>query len=286
VGDSEGAAGVEAGRGIKTKYLCRADGIIDRRNSLAYNGFEYFRLRSFIPQTGVYIRVDIKAVLFDLDDTLYDRKLAQKKTTEFIIRQFPHVFNAFETDRIVEAYIESDLITSEEYDAGAPSEGQRKRRSRLFLELLGIKDDLTDAIAEIYVREYPTINTPKPGAVKLVNELSKRFPVGIVSNGLPDVQYRKLDTIGLRNVFSCIVLSEEIGIRKPDPRIFHRAAGLLNLQPSECLHVGDSYRSDVIGAKNSGMLSCWLKHEQSAATDESIKPDIVISSLIELSELI
>ncbi len=119
-----------------------------------------------------------------------------------------------------------------------------------------------------------------------MKELSRRFIVGVVSNGLPDVQYRKLEAIGLQQVLSCIVLSEEIGIRKPDPRIFHHAARLLQLQPSECLYVGDSYASDVVGAKTSGMLACWLKCEQSVTPDERTKADFVISSLEQLGEMI
>ena len=234
------------------------------------------------------MKENIKAVLFDVDGTLFDRGLAQRKVLEIIVRQFPHIFGAFEIERVAKAFVESDRITTEEFEAGAPSSSLRRRRSWLFLQLLGLREDedIADAITEVYVRDYPTIDAPMAGAVPLVKELSRRFIVGVVSNGLPDIQYRKLEAIGLRQVLSCIVLSEEIGIRKPDPRIFHQAAQLLQLRPLECLYVGDSYASDVIGAKSSGMLTCWLNRGQSVTPSERAKADFLISSLKQLGEIL
>lgn len=232
------------------------------------------------------MKANIRAVLFDVDGTLFDRSLAQRKVLEIVVQQFPHIFGAFELERVAKAFTESDRITAEDFEAGAPSEGLRRKRSRLFLQLLDLREDLAEAITEIYVRDYPTVDASMAGAVPLVKELSRRFIVGVVSNGLPDVQYRKLEAMDLREVFSCIVLSEEIGIRKPDPGIFHHAASLLRMQPSECLYVGDSYASDIVGSKNSGMLACWLNREQSVTTNEHIKADFVISHLQELSEII
>jgi HAD superfamily hydrolase (TIGR01549 family) len=223
-----------------------------------------------------------------VDGTLFNRDLVQRKVLEIIVRQFSHIFGGFEIERVAKAFAESDRITTEEFEAGAPSNGLRQKRSRLFLQLLGLREDvdLADAVTEVYVRDYPTIDAAMTDAVPLVNELSQRFIVGVVSNGLPDVQYRKLEAIGLRQVFSCIVLSEEIGIRKPDSRIFHQAVQLLQLQPSECLYVGDSYASDVVGAKASGMLTCWLNRGQSVTLSERAKADFLVSSLKQLGEIL
>jgi HAD superfamily hydrolase (TIGR01549 family) len=232
------------------------------------------------------MKENIKAVLFDVDDTLFDRALAQRKALEIIVRQFPHIFDAFRIERVAKAFADSDRITTADFEAGVPSDGLRHKRSRLFLQLLDIQEDLADAITEVYVRDYPTVDAPISGAVPLVKELSRRFIIGVVSNGLPDVQYRKLEAMKLRQLLSCIVLSEEIGIRKPNPRIFHHAARLLQLQPSECLYVGDSYDSDVVGAKTSGMLACWLKRGQPVIPDGHAKADLVISSLKQLGEIL
>jgi putative hydrolase of the HAD superfamily len=119
-----------------------------------------------------------------------------------------------------------------------------------------------------------------------VREISRIFKIGVVSNGLPDVQYQKLETIGLRHLFNCIILSEEIGIRKPDPRIFSHAASLLQIPPQECLYVGDSCTNDIVGARNAGMQTCWLNRKQKNLNNKDQRADLIITGLEKLGELL
>jgi putative hydrolase of the HAD superfamily len=130
------------------------------------------------------------------------------------------------------------------------------------------------------------VNAAMDGAIPVVKKLSRKFKIGAVSNGLADVQYRKLEAMGLYDLFSCIVLSEVISIRKPDPAIFHKAASLMHVKLEECLYVGDSYVNDVIGAKNAGMQACWLNPELIKTQDETVKADFIISRLEELPALL
>jgi FMN phosphatase YigB (HAD superfamily) len=234
----------------------------------------------------VTMKDTIKTILFDVDDTLFDRNLAQQKAIELIIQHLPDIFNKCETGRIIKAFEESDLVTVEEFRSGAPSDDLRDKRSRYFLRLLGISEDYAETITDLYVKNYPLLNTPVEGAVTLVHKLSGTYKVGIVSNGLPDVQYRKLETLNLRHLLSCIVLSEEIGIRKPDPGIFHFAAKQLNNKLVECLYIGDSYDDDIIGAKKAGMKACWLNRKKAAMKNTTVKPDFEISKIIELLEIL
>jgi putative hydrolase of the HAD superfamily len=85
-------------------------------------------------------------------------------------------------------------------------------------------------------------------------------------------------------LFECIVLSEELGIRKPDPAIFWHAAELLDVAPGDCLYIGDSYDNDVVGAKRSGMHVCWFNPAGEAASGE-VKPDLEIRTLEEILRL-
>jgi HAD superfamily hydrolase (TIGR01509 family) len=228
----------------------------------------------------------IKAVLFDVDDTIFDRRLAQKEVCKLIVKQMPRVFEAFKMEHIQEAFIKSDQITTDMFNTGTPSEGLRDKRSRLFLRLLGIKEEYATIVTELYIRDSPLVKAPVDGAIPVVKKLSRKFRIGVVSNGLPDVQYRKLETMGLYDLFSCIVLSEVIGIRKPDPTIFQKAASLIHVKRAECLYVGDSYANDVIGAKNAGMQACWLNPELIKPQDETMKADFIISKLAELPALL
>jgi putative hydrolase of the HAD superfamily len=232
------------------------------------------------------MKSNIKAILFDIDDTLFDRNKAQVMILDNIIKRFPQAFQFMEKKRVLEAFLESDRVSTEAFAAGAPSEGLRDLRSRHFLRLLDITEEYAGAITEIYVREYPFVNALVDGAVSLVKASSRRFKVGVVSNGLPDVQYQKLKTIGLRDIFACIVLSEEIGIRKPDPGIFRRAADLLQLPPSQCLYIGNSYTDDIIGAKAAGMSTCWFCRDASYPENALVHTDYVIEHLEEFHRII
>ena len=230
---------------------------------------------------------NIKAILFDVDDTLYDRDLAQRKILDLIVSRLPQIFSRLPKNQIVEAFLESDRISAADFNAGAPFEGLRNNRTKIFLRLIGVTEEYAGTITELYVKYLPTIKAPVVGAVATVKNLSKTFKIGVVSNGAPDVQYRKLETIGLRNLFSCIVLSEEIGsIRKPDPRIFQLALSSLQVQSSECLYVGNSYNNDVVGAKAVGMQACWLNRESLKVKNEKVMADFVIDRMIDLLSLL
>ncbi len=99
--------------------------------------------------------------------------------------------------------------------------------------------------------------------------------------------HARLEAIGLRSLFSCIAIGLEIGTSKPDPEIFRYVARLLNVTPSECLNVGDSYTLDVIGPKNAGMLACWYNPEQITLPEgTSVKADFVIRSLPEVLDIL
>lgn len=227
-----------------------------------------------------------KAVIFDLDDTLFDREAAQIRVVELIMQRLPQIFQGHKTKRVIEAFIESDRLSVIDFEAGAPSDGLRQKRSKIFLQLLGINEDCEEVITGMYVRDYPKINLPITNALPIVRKISKRLPVAVISNGLPDVQYEKIKAIGLDDVFSHVVLSEEIGIRKPDLRIFQHAADLLKVKPSECLYVGDSYSNDVVGAKTAGMRVCWFKRGSMNTESKGIQPDFVITDLGELIRIL
>jgi putative hydrolase of the HAD superfamily len=229
--------------------------------------------------------VNLKAILFDVDDTLFDRARAQREVARLIVRELDDVFAGLDEQRVVEAFVESDRLTASEYEAGEIIDEFRLWRSRVFLGLLGLDDAHAGAAAETYVRLYPRVDTPVAGARSVVERLAARYQLGVVSNGLPDVQYRKLETLGLGDAFACVVLSGACEIWKPDPRIFARAIGLLGREPGECLYVGNSYEADVVGAKGAGMRACWLNPQGAPVPPGGVVPDFEIGALEELCEI-
>ena len=228
----------------------------------------------------------IRGVLLDIDDTLFDRELAQRMVLEIITDRNRELFDGIHADRLLAEFLESDRISDEEYQAGPPGTNIRLRRGEIFLGALGLCTSYAHEIADIYVNEYPTLDAPVPGARELVEELAPRFSLGIVSNGLADVQYTKLDAIGVRSAFECVVLSEDVGVSKPDPRIFHHTLSLLSLSPDEALYVGDSFDNDIVGALEVGMQACWFNPTKQRSSREEIHPTYHVQDLATLASLL
>lgn len=224
----------------------------------------------------------LKAVTFDVDDTLFDRDRAQREILRLMVRARPDIFAGIDEEVAVDAFLESDRVTFEEFKTINSVETTRFKRSRIFLGMLGLSEDFSDKITEMYVSAYPRINVPVDGAISVVTKLHQSLSLGVVSNGFPDVQYQKLETLGIRQLFDCIVLSGELDIKKPDPEIFWKAASLLGKEPEECLHVGDAYDADVLGAKKARMKACWFNPHGSQLPQMDVRPDFEIRSLDEI----
>jgi putative hydrolase of the HAD superfamily len=228
----------------------------------------------------------IKAILFDIDDTLYDRNKSQYLVLDKILEKLPQIFGDINKKRILDAFLESDRISTADWEAGLHKDDIRDYRSNIFLEALGIPLKYSSQITNVYVTEYPQINAPVDGAVELVSKTSQRFLTGVISNTLPDVQYKKLETLGLRHYFTCIILAGEIGLKKPDAGIFIYTANQLKLLPAECLFIGDNYENDIAGGKGAGMITCWFRRGNNADMDSTQHADFIVESLEEAGKII
>ena len=227
----------------------------------------------------------LKAILFDIDDTLFNRARAQRKWAYLMMQEFREVFKGIERKIIVDALLKSDRIGTEEFNRTHSRDAARIGRFKIFLKLLGLRDASAEKITALYVESYPKINAPMKGARSVIKSPVNRFQLGVVSNGFRDVQYQKLKALGIKDLFNCIVLSSEVGIWKPDPRIFWRATSLLERQPGECMYVGDSYDGDVLGAKKAGMQTCWFNTSGASLFQKGYKPNYAIQNLAEILKI-
>jgi HAD superfamily hydrolase (TIGR01549 family) len=112
------------------------------------------------------------------------------------------------------------------------------------------------------------------------------LPVALVTNGSSDIQRDKLRVLGIEDVFDAVVVSGELGVAKPDPAPFHKAAAELSVEPDNVWHVGDSLTTDVAGARAAGLVAVWLNRACMPASDEQPRPDLEISSLAELARIL
>ena len=169
----------------------------------------------------------------------------------------------------------------EEYQLGAWSDA---------LGELGIRDAALAAalVAELRAaadRRFELV----PDARRVVLELARRMRVGVVTNGVPELQRRKLAALRVGGAVQHVVVSGALGCGKPDPRILLHAARLFRTPVHACLMVGNSLEHDVAGARAAGMRAVWFAHEEVPGTPPAavagVPPHHVIGSLAELLTL-
>ncbi len=129
---------------------------------------------------------------------------------------------------------------------------------------------------------YPTV---KPA----LEQMQKKYRLGIVSNAQEAFTMPELGMYGLDRYFEAIVLSSQVGVKKPNSRIFARALGSLNVKPSEVVMVGNDMMSDMMGASRLGMRTVYIQQKNKSGRQVSgVTPDAVISgvNLFEVLELV
>jgi putative hydrolase of the HAD superfamily len=124
-----------------------------------------------------------------------------------------------------------------------------------------------------------------PGAEELVRYLAKKYPLTVVTNGFVEVQYEKFDKSGLRDCFAHIVLSEEVGCQKPNPRIFEEALRMNGLAAEDVVMIGDSWNSDIQGAINAGIDQIWIRKSKDPLS-EGQTATYLVKTLSEIMDIL
>jgi HAD superfamily hydrolase (TIGR01509 family) len=216
------------------------------------------------------------AALFDLDDTLFDHKHARRCALRRLAEDFPRL-NAFPIER-VEAIHEQHLVTTHErlLDGTLSQDDARAERLISFLADFTILIDrsMAEKVDVGYRAAYTRSRRPVPGAVELINALRGRMKIGVVTNGLVADQWEKLRVCGLEKAFDAVIISAELGVRKPDPAIFEIALKRLGSTPNKCVVIGDSWKNDVLGARSAGLSAIWINRYAQTCPNPSIATEI------------
>ena len=122
-------------------------------------------------------------------------------------------------------------------------------------------------------------------AVPVLESLSVRYPLVLVSNFYGNIN-KVLETYGIRKYFKDIVESSVVGVRKPDPAIFRMGAEALELPTDECVVVGDSFRKDIIPAREAGCKAIWLKGPGWSGEEDATDYPATITNLSELVQIL
>lgn len=155
------------------------------------------------------------------------------------------------------------------------------------LAAVGVGDPpLADDLAETFRRERRERSTVYPEAERVLAALSARYQLGLVTNGAPGLQRAKLTRSGLASYFNTVVISGDIGIGKPDVRIFTMALAQLGASAATAMMVGDNPARDVAGAHNARLRAVWVNRGGRALHPREPDPHHQVTHLAELLPLV
>ena len=173
-----------------------------------------------------------------------------------------------------------------EFEQGLITQEKLKvdRFKRLSKEINVPFDELEFSIA--YIKHLSNASFLYNDSVELIEKLSTNYKLGVITNGLKDVQSKRIGQSVIAKHFDTIVISEEVKVSKPNSEIFKIALNNLNYtDKSKVLMIGDSLTSDIQGGINFGIDTCWINFNNNK-NSTSIKPTYEISNLLDLLQLL
>lgn len=207
---------------------------------------------------------EIEAVVFDLDDTLVDARGAWRASFAEAIAPLhahsPALQRLGEPPLIYDSHFRG-YSESAHRSAGSGEWEDRftlEAFERLLAEHLGSDASSAAALCGAYREAIPRHQRLYPDALATLEAVGSRYPLGLVSNGPRGQQRAKVERMGLEGYFETVVISGEVGIRKPDPAIFRLALEALAVSAMGSVYVGDDPRHDVIGACDCGLAAIWV----------------------------
>ncbi|HEY0825174.1 MAG TPA: HAD-IA family hydrolase [Ramlibacter sp.] len=223
----------------------------------------------------------IRAVTIDLDDTLWPIwptiERAEKALHDWLAQHAPMTSALFANPAALREI--RNEMTGARPDLKHDMSALRRESIRLALYRAGEDPLLAEPAFDTFFAERQRV-TLFEDALPALEYLAGRFPVVALSNGNADVQ-----RIGLERFFRASISAREFGVGKPDPRIFHAAAGAVDTMPEHILHIGDDATLDALGALNAGMQAAWLNRSDALWPHEQ-EPQVTLTHLGELRDLI
>jgi FMN hydrolase / 5-amino-6-(5-phospho-D-ribitylamino)uracil phosphatase len=198
----------------------------------------------------------IRAVTFDVDDTLFDFRGRMAESGEQVLREIRRCYPAAPGPATPERFqFLWKAAAAERTESVIDWEGVRRRGIELLLLECGCAGEgLVERLTELYFRHRHLPAAPFDDAAAALRELAGQVPLGVITNA-----NTRLATLGLEAHFSTVLTPSAAGCSKPDCRIFHQAAAALGCVPGELLHVGDNWEDDVLGALGAGCQAAWLR---------------------------
>lgn len=204
---------------------------------------------------------DYKHLFFDLDHTLWDFETNSRETLQELYEQ--HNLGSLGVTSFKhfhETYLPiNDKFWYMFHNGKVTKEQLRQGRFRATLSRFAIEDEaLIESLAHGYLSTSPNKASLLPGAIEVLEYLDKKYALHIITNGFSEVQHIKINNSGLKPFFKNIIVSDEIGMKKPQPEIFMHALQLSGGEQSNTAMIGDSLFTDIEGARNVGIDTIYF----------------------------
>ena len=215
----------------------------------------------------------IRAILFDLDETLINRNETMRL---FLVNQH----SRFPALRVCG----SDVFAAECLRFQNNGYADKFEAYTKACASLGILDsNLPLALFDDFKDQYGVTAVTFDGAPEVVKELSNSFKLGIVSNGRTRGQIAKLESIALAPFFSAVVVSEAHGVKKPHHSIFNACLEKLGVTAQESVFVGDNPDADILPAHQLGMYTVWMCNDHFSSPESC---DQIANSILDIPRII
>ena len=229
--------------------------------------------------------MSIKLVIFDADNTLIDFLKCEQFGLEYMCSQL----NIIPTSEFFSTFSKIDHSlweTGNYHGVQVAKEDIPIFRFKLLFETCNIYSIEFELANKLYMEGFKQAVFPLESSHEIVEYLyNNEIIVCVATNGLVELQYPRIKNTTFGKYITLIVTSEEVGVNKPNPKIFKRILEYTNLNATEALVVGDSLSIDILGARNANIKSVWYNPNQNI-NDSNIIPDYEIYNMIKLKELI
>lgn len=227
-----------------------------------------------------------KNLFIDLDDTLYDFSAASREAFRetYELLQYGRFFSSFE--QYMDLYSPYNLMLWGLYGEGKiTKEELNKRRYSHPLEAVGVHDqELADTFCREALSRIPTKGPLISGAIELLEYLRPKYNMYILSNGFKELQSRKMRTAGIDKYFDRLILSEDIGVNKPNRELYEHALHVTDSRLEESIMIGDMFDTDIAGAANAGMEQIY--YNPKGRRGHSFEPTYEVAHLLQIKEIL
>lgn len=229
----------------------------------------------------------MRAIIFDVDDTLYDQVIPFQKA-------YDELFKArFDLD-IEALYKRSRHFSDEVFEA--TQRGEMSMERMYIYRVQKAFESFEVYVSDEEALEFQSLYAANQKKLELSNTMiqimnlcrENQIRLGIITNGPSRHQWNKVETLKVMDYISRddVFVSGDIGVAKPHIDLFKHVEKRMELMPGETLFIGDTFDSDIVGAKRAGWQTVWLNRRQRTMPDGEVVPDFCVSDEAELYDVI